>query len=200
MNNEKMIKTAKISYTIINVIQKVIIAAIVLIALAAVIMAVAWKTGVPIVQNVLTFGNVSLELSEQSAVTDTTLVPRMLLALGSGAIMAGILLYGVSILKGILKPMKEGRPFDTNVSGEIKKLGYVVLAGGFLQQFTEMAGYYMFQNYEILQSLFRENVIEKVTINNEINLNFLIVALVLFLLAHVFSYGEELQRQSDETL
>ncbi len=201
MNNEKLIKTAKTSYTIVNILQKFMIAAIVLIVLAAAVIVFASNAGAPIVYNSLNIGNISLELSDsysQNYIGN----PRMLAVLLSAAASAAVLYYGFSVLKTILRPMKEGRPFDTSVSSGIRKLGYTVLFGGLIQQFTEFLTDRLFlsSNLEMIQNLFKEGAVQHIQINSSFSLDFVFAALLLFLLSYVFRYGEELQEQSDETL
>ena len=48
--------------------------------------------------------------------------------------------------------------------------------------------------------LFRDGVIDHITVTHTFDLSIIWIALFLYLLSYIFAYGEELQRQSDETL
>jgi hypothetical protein len=55
------------------------------------------------------------------------------------------------------------------------------------------------QAYDL--SMITENpMVESVTYNYSISLWFVVTALILFFLSHIFRYGEELLQESDETL
>ena len=97
--------------------------------------------------------------------------------------------------------MREGRPFDDNISGNIKKLGFLVLVGGFAGQAGMfVSNFVMMHNYINLMDLFNKDVVKSVSYNASFSLSFVFVALLLYLLAYVFEYGQELQKESDETL
>ena len=51
-----------------------------------------------------------------------------------------------------------------------------------------------------LNALLLSDKITKVTFNYSFDFSFLLIAAVLYLLSLVFSYGQELQQLSDETL
>ena len=201
MNNEKMIQTAKTSYTIVNIMEKIMIAALVLCVLGLCLLGYAWAVKAPVTESTISFGNVTFRLSEQYAPTDTIQIKSIMISILSAIVLVGIIFYGLSILKKILRPMKEGRPFDVSVSDGIRKLGYAVLAGGLIRYVTQVLTDYMFrERYELLRSLFKEGAVEHMQVTYSFSIGFLFVALLLFLLSYVFRYGEELQRQSDETL
>lgn len=103
-------------------------------------------------------------------------------------------------IRGILTPMKEGKPFDGSIADHIKSLGWLTIAGGILDQLGQvivsgnaLAGY-------DLGELFLSDKITHVTTSYSFDLNFVLYAVVLFLLSAVFRYGTELQQLSDETL
>ncbi len=104
------------------------------------------------------------------------------------------------IIRKVLAPMKEGRPFDQGISQMIKKLAWVVLAGGAIVRIGGCITMMIEIKAYDLTAFFAESAIEGYRLNYVVDLNFIITACVLFLLSYVFRYGEELQRESDETL
>lgn len=201
MNDEKLIRFAKTSYTIVNVLQKIMIVVFALFGLSFGTLLFAWNSGLPGIRNTISLGNVALKLGDETAVAETVLIPNMIITMVGAALMVAIVFYGMSVLKNILRPMKEGRPFDVSVSDGIRKLGYLVLAGGVVRQTVEFVTDRLFLgDFELLRSLFKEGAVEGISYQFHFSLSFIFVAIILFLLARVFRYGEELQRQSDETL
>ncbi len=82
----------------------------------------------------------------------------------------------------------------------IRKLGILVLIYGVLSQALQyLVTYLPFNTYDMASLFNFENVI-KYEYRFRPDTSFLIVALVIFLLSYVFKYGEQLQRESDETL
>ena len=104
------------------------------------------------------------------------------------------------VLRQILAPMKEGRPFARGISGKIRKLAWTVLIGGgiaeigaVLTQVFETRAYHM-------EQLLNMDRIAAVAYRWDLDLWFVAAALVLFFLSFIFRYGEALQQEADETL
>jgi hypothetical protein len=51
-----------------------------------------------------------------------------------------------------------------------------------------------------LTVLLNHDVVSGYSYNGTFDCSFIIAAVILFLLSYIFQYGEELQRESDETL
>jgi hypothetical protein len=196
-----MIKTAKTSYTVVSVLRILVLLGMILFILGCGILLVMGANRLPFSFTSLSMGNVTLYLSE-SALPDQSIGAAEILPmlLPSGVIMA-VVFYCLSVLRRILTPMKEGRPFETNVSGHIRKLGNAVLIGGAANFVAQAAAsFFLKGRFELLKGLFREGVIDHITVTHTFSLNVVWIALFLYLLSYIFAYGEELQRQSDETL
>ena len=118
--------------------------------------------------------------------------------LAAAASFAGILF--VKAVSAILAPMKEGKPFDRAVSQNLRKLGWLSLILGAVVNVMEIVGVYSMAAMHSIETLLISEKITHVSINMNADLSFLIVPAVLFLLAYVFRYGEELQTLSDETV
>lgn len=201
MNNGKMIKTAGTLYTVVNVLEKILIAGVILIAAGCGIILIVGIENIPVTVTTLSFGNTTLYLRDGVIPVNTITVPEVLVTMAAAAVMVAVVLYMFRILKQILKPMKEGRPFDTSVSEGIRRLSWAVLAQGVIRYVTEiLTARITMGNYEILKNLFREGAVDHIKIQASFSLGFVFMAFLLFLLSYIFRYGEELQRQSDETL
>lgn len=148
---------------------------------------------------VIELGNLRLELTRDLAPTGPIRLPvcailvSALAALSLGA-------AALHLLHKIFAPMAEARPFDGSVSANLKKLGWLSLAaviayfvlGGLASTLT-------MSMYDLNQ-LFAVDLVADVSIVRSVGFALLLIPAVIFLLSYVFQYGEELQRQSDETL
>lgn len=116
------------------------------------------------------------------------------------AVSCGIIAFGLQLLRNILTPMKDGKPFDNTVSTNLRKLGWLTVTGSIVYSVISTISLYFISNLYDLTALFREGSVDGIIVNYHYNIAFLIVAALLFLLSYIFRYGEELQQQSDETL
>lgn len=201
MNNEKMINTANTAYKIVSVLRIIVTAGIAVYAAGLVLMMVIGMDRMPLSVNTLSFGTVTLHLAEGALPDQTIGKAQMLGAMLPASVILAVVYYVLTVLRRILEPMKEGRPFETDVSDNIRRLATAVLAGGILSYAAQTAsGFFFRPQYDALRELFKEGVVDHITVTYSFSLNFVFAALVLYLLSYIFRYGEELQRQSDETL
>ena len=107
---------------------------------------------------------------------------------------------GVGYIREILKPMKEEKPFDSIVSTNLKKLARLSIHLGILWNIILLAEQIMmFFVYDLPALLLSEKITHVGAMFN-VDLTFLIYWVILMLLSYVFSYGQQLQQLSDETL
>lgn len=106
------------------------------------------------------------------------------------AITVVILMIGAKLFRRILVPMKEGRPFEEGISTVIKKFGHFVLAATVIRAFIG----FLFDT--VLIALDAEPEPLPITVS----LDGIFAAILIYLISYIFHYGEELQKQADETL
>ena len=108
--------------------------------------------------------------------------------------------WGLNLLHRILLPMSQQQPFSGSVSGDLKTLGWLTLAGtlvfGILSAIADTLSISMYD----LNQLFILDLVTGYTVEHTVDVALLLIPALLFLLSYVFRYGEELQKQSDETL
>ncbi len=122
----------------------------------------------------------------------------IMFALAAGVCFIGIL--SVRCIRAILQPMKMGQPFSGAVSRNLRKLGVFSLTLGVMKNVMQAVSLFTIARMQQIETLLISEKITHVDINYSIGLGFLVVAAIIFLLAYVFRYGEELQTLSDETL
>lgn len=107
---------------------------------------------------------------------------------------------GVGYIREILLPMKEGKPFDTIVSTNLKKLAKLSIVIGILYNIIILSEQVMSVFVYDLPGLLISEKITHVGGMFNADPSFLVYWAILLLLSYVFRYGEELQQLSDETL
>ena len=148
---------------------------------------------------VIDIGNLRLELSRDLAPTGSirlvacAILAESLISLGLGA-------AGLHLLHKIFAPMAEAKPFDGSVSANLKKLGWLSLIAVVAYfMLGGLAAMLVLRMYDLHQ-LFAADLVTNVSLLHSTNFSMLLIPAMVFLLSYVFKYGEELQKQSDETL
>lgn len=150
--------------------------------------------------NSLSLGFIDLEIAEAYA-PDEHMV--LIVAAAAMVICLGYLLVIRSCfdcIRDILKPMREGAPFHTSVSANLKKLAKKGILLFLLANLTKFLTTVIFVFGFDLPGLLIGEKITHVSIHMNLDLTFLVIAAILSLLSYVFGYGEQLQQLSDETL
>ncbi|MBR4290710.1 MAG: hypothetical protein IKT52_08735 [Oscillospiraceae bacterium] len=107
---------------------------------------------------------------------------------------------GVGYIREILQPMIEEKPFTAIVSTNLKKLARLSINLGILTNIIILSDQIMAVFVYDLPALLVSEKITHVGGMFHADLTFLIYWAILTLLSYVFSYGEQLQQLSDETL
>lgn len=116
--------------------------------------------------------------------------------------MLGVPIYYFMIrfIRNILKPIIAEEPFHATLAVHLKRLAWLVVGAGLVDELYEFISYQFTVRYVDLKTLFINDSITAITLNYTFNTDFIVFAIVLFLLSLVFKYGQELQQLSDETL
>ncbi len=107
--------------------------------------------------------------------------------------------YGIHLLQKVLGPIAQGRPFSGTVN-ILRKLGWVSLGTAIIQNITKWGMIHVKEYHYMLSELFLGSIITDVSFQFQLDVTFLVTALIFFLLAYVFHCGEQLQQLSDETV
>jgi len=204
MNHERMIEAAKRLDTFFKVMQRVAV-----ISMVVVICVMALLTVVSIVDpdavigedfEKVDLGPVTIELAEEYAPDNRAVLTYAWIYVVLGIVSAAVIWYAFGQVRRILQPMKEGDPFRSEVCEAIRRIGYVTIALGVVQNIAGVIETYNAIRHFGLDRLVQGGQIRSVTANYTVDLSFLIVFSVFLLLSYIFHYGAELQRLSDETL
>ncbi len=118
----------------------------------------------------------------------------------SGSLLCFLTWYTAKLLRKILTPMKSGRPFEADIPGHLKKISWIVLIGGIVSQILSFLQSLLLIRAYPMEDLFASSVIEKIEYAFTADFNFVLLFCAVRFLSYIFSYGQTLQQESDETL
>jgi hypothetical protein len=202
---KKLTRTAKILDTVLRILFWVMIAAGIIAAVGIVLsfalQASGKDVGSPIFGIDLDF--ITLELAEGVIPSqEIAKVQRNVNLIGILLLTVGMTLgaWCISLLRGILRPMKEAQPFHDAVSTGFKKLAWLELIGGAILSIAEVVMEHLIIYGFNLKELLVNDKISSITFHMNLDVNFVVTAAACFLLSYIFRYGAQLQQLSDETL
>lgn len=196
----KLTKTAKTIDTVANILFWLCAVGGGIFVAAAIFIAVLHPALLEGSTSTLSLGPVTFDLAPEYAMSEWA----SRLVFGFGALFIAVAVVcaciGLRLVRGILAPMKEARPFDVAVHSNLKKLAWLILGGGAVISLLGAVTQGVILYTAHLDEIFDSSAISGMTAELSVDLSFVPVFAVVYLLALVFQYGEELQTQSDETL
>ncbi len=201
MENAKLSKSAAVIDRILKILQGFAIAGVIVAALFIPLTLILGKKIIADASS-LELGVVTLKLAgDMSAYLDETNIKASIVCVLVCLIVVSAATWTCfRVLRQILVPMKEGRPFAAGISGKIRKLAWTVLVGGGIAELsTVLAEVFETRAYH-MERLLNMDRVAAVAYSWDLDLWFVIAAIILFFLSLIFRYGEELQREADETL
>ena len=200
MENKKMMKAAANFETLFKVVGGVLGAMVIVCAIFAVlVLSLGEKMFVPDFVT-LDVGFIKFYLADQYRFITEDVKLYGVISLVTAAGLYAVASYVCSLLCRILKPMKEGRPFATDTARYLRRVGWAILGGGLYVQVLRIAEEFLLTNAYPLQEIFDSEAIVFMEHTITADFNFVLLACAFFLLSYIFSYGQALQRESDETL
>lgn len=121
-----------------------------------------------------------------------------------GLVMVGVICFMVTfvakIIRKILASITEGRPFEENIPNHLKKIAWMVLGGGLLTQIIGIVERIILLQGFPMEQIISMDAVAKIEYTFVFDFSFVIVFGVIMFLSYIFTYGRDLQRESDETL
>lgn len=200
MEKGKMMKTAAVLDKIAKILGGIArVCGFVCLVFVILVLVLGEKVFVP-GSKVLELGFVEFQLSGDYQTITPAVKAFTVLSLVIAAISLFVFFFIMKYLRAVLSSAKEGRPFEKAVCKSFRSLGVLSLAGGFVSELFKWAQQLMVLKAYPMEEIFSSPAITGMEVNFIMDFGFVLVALVFFLLSWIFSYGCELQRQSDETL
>ena len=200
MNKEKMMSTAKFMNTGAKVVGGIFGAVSIVCAVFAVLVAVFGERIFAVGSFTMELGYYTFHLAEDF----TPDMDKMKWFACVGLIGVGVICFLVKRacvhLRTILTPMEEGRPFEPGTPGSLRKIAWITLIGGAVFQILTFAeGFILMWAYP-LDNVFSTQAVKAVEYNFTLDLSFVWIACLILFLSYIFSYGQALQQEADETL
>lgn len=143
---------------------------------------------------------VKLHLADEFQIVTNLMKVYTILGLISASVICFIVYYIAALLRKILAPMKEGRPFEAHIPENLKKIAWAVIIGGGIGEILGVIERVLLVQAYPMEEIFSSSAITKLEYVFTIDINFLLIACVILFLSYIFSYGQLLQQESDETL
>ena len=150
--------------------------------------------------NILSLGFIDLEVAEAYAPDEQMVLMVVAAAMVIALSYLLVIRSCFDCIRDILKPMREGAPFHTSVSTNLKKLAKKGILLFLLSNFAKLLTTIVFVFGFDLPGLLIGEKITHISIHMNLDLTFLVISAILLLLSYIFHYGEELQQLSDETI
>lgn len=200
MENNKMIKTAAVLDKITKILGGIArVCGFVCLVFVPLVIFLGEKMFAP-GTNVLELGFIEFKLSADFQAVSPSVISFSAISLVIAAISCFIFYYIMKYLRAVLSFAKEGRPFEKDAAANFRRLGMLSLAGGLAAELFKWGQQLLLLKAYPLEEIFASPAITGIEVNFIMDMGFVVMALVFFLLSWIFAYGYELQKQSDETL
>jgi len=143
---------------------------------------------------------IKLYLAEEYQTANELIRVFTVIALIAVGIICMITTYGIRQIRDILAPMKEGRPFEENIPGKLRNIAWTILSGGIILQIVGFVERMILTKAYPMEEIFSSSAIDRIEYSYTVDFSFVFVVCVVLFLSYIFSYGQKLQQESDETL
>ena len=199
MDNTRLARTAKIIDILLITAQIILV---VLFVITAVSIPLTFTSGHRPLTSQLTmdFGFGTITAADDLILNQESFKYSIVIGLISTIILLAAGWYAIMVMRTIIAPMKTGRPFENGISAKIRRIAWLSLICGAIDEIFDMAGSVLMIRAVDFKALFNEAAVTDISYTYTMDFSFIIIAIILFLLSYIFQYGEALQKESDETL
>lgn len=200
MKNEKMMKTAGILDKIAKILGGIaLVCGFVCLVFVPLVIFLGERMFMP-GTNVLELGFIEFKLSADFQAITPGVITFSAVSLVISAISCFIFYFIAKYLRAVLLSVKEGRPFEKAVVASFRRLGFLSLVGGLVAELLKWGQQLLLLKAYPVDEIFASPAIAGMEVNFIMDMGFVLIALVFFFLSWIFAYGNDLQKQSDETL
>lgn len=198
--NTQMINTAKTADTVVKILSTVLKVCAILAVIFAVLVMIFGEKVLDTTNMSMDLDFIKIHLSKDYRPAANVMKAYLAIGLVSAAVAFVMISVCCGHLRKILAPMMEGRPFDASVPGELRKAAWVVLACGVVVELLGMAERLLATYAYPMDAMLSSAAIADWEVLFTLDGTFILMFFVMMLLSYVFSYGVQLQKESDETL
>lgn len=190
-------KTLKIAQKIIRIFKVLLVLSIVVYTLL-----ILYTGNIDTTQTAATRISLGvIELNLRQTFQDSVLSPALLFI--TLFIMISLLILWYLMLRKldiIIANAISGQIFSPTSGRSLKMISVYVIIEGVINLIASFISSNTISKYIFNLELFNTDIVSSVTVKTDYDISFLITAFIIFILAKIFAYGEELQKLSDETL
>ena len=148
----------------------------------------------------LNLGFLKIHLSDAYDVFTPMVQLHMLTMMVSGTVVPWFFGWGLSLVRKVLAPMKQGRPFEEQIPGVLRKIAWLVIIGGTVTEVLGIINKALTMKAFPMEEIFSSPAVDYIETVLDFDLNYVILGCVILFLSYVFQYGRTLQVEADETL
>ena len=200
MSEQKMITTAKTFDTIAKVCKSIFEAVAIICAIFAVLMVLFGEKMFDAGSFSLDLSYITLHLSSEFQPSMDLIETAIMILLAGLSVVFVMISYGIKQFRGILAPMKDGRPFEADAPRKLKNIAWTTLVAGCVFNAILFAESMILTSAFPMEQIFSSPAIEEVEFVYSMDFNFVLIFCAFMFLSYIFDYGQKLQQEADETL
>ena len=143
---------------------------------------------------------IKIHLSDAYDVFTPMVQLHMLTMMISATVVLWFFGWGLSLVRKVLAPMKQGRPFEEQIPGVLRKIAWLVIIGGTVTEVLGIINKALTMKAFPMEEIFSSPAVDYIETVLDFDLNYVILGCVILFLSYVFQYGRTLQVEADETL
>ena len=200
MHQNKLTKTAKNLDTLVKVVGGIFQAVGIVCLVFAVLIPIAGDAIFMEGSLTLDLDFLKIHVAEQYEEISLLMKIYTVIGLVSAAVLCFTVWYAAKPARKILHPMMEGRPFEAETPANLRKIAWINLIGGGIAQIIGIAERMILTRAYPMEEIFSSPAVEKLEYVFDFDFGFILISIVILFLSYIFSYGQQLQQEADETL
>lgn len=200
MKNDKLLKTAGALDRIVKICSGFFKAFVMVLLIFSVLVLVLGEKMFSDGSLTAEFGFVKLYLAQEYQGINAMVKAYTIVSLLCGAVTCAILSYVCSLLRQILAPMKEGRPFERSIPADLRRIAWATLIGGAISELLKLVEQLFVIKALPMDAIFSGSAVTSKVYEFKFDSNFIFVFFLMMFLSYIFAYGQTLQQEADETV
>ena len=200
MNLEKMKTTAEHLDRFAKIMAGFMKAGAIVCAVFAVLVLVLGESMFDTGHTTLDLDFLKLHLSPEYTDLNSAMLAYTITCLAVGSAVFYGISRGLHHLRLLLAPMKEGRPFEKEVSVQMRSIAWLILIIGAIVQIAGIVCRIFLSHAFPIPDFFAPGAVMKIEYVYTMDFGFVLMFCLVLFLSRIFEYGQQLQQESDETL
>ena len=143
---------------------------------------------------------IKIHLSEAYTAFTPMVKLHMVAMMVSATVALWLFGWGMSLVRKVLAPMKQGSPFEEHIPGVLRKIAWLIIIGGTVTEALGIINKALTMKTFPMEEIFSSPAVDHIETILVFDLKYVILGCVILFLSYVFQYGRMLQVESDETL